>query len=117
MDRKLKLYGLKACDTCRKARKALDAKGVDYDFKDVRDAPPTKKDIEGWSNAVGWETLLNKASTTWRELPEAAKARVGAAEAIALMQQHPTLIKRLIIMRGPTEVYVGWSDATRKAVL
>lgn len=111
------MYGLKTCDTCRKARKALGEKGVDYEFKDVRETPPTKKEIESWSNAVGWETLLNRSSATWRGIPDDAKSDIGEARAIALMQEHPTLIKRPIIMRGPTEVHVGWTEATRKAVL
>jgi Spx/MgsR family transcriptional regulator len=111
------VYGLKTCDTCRKARKALDEKGVAYAFRDVRETPPTRKEIRSWAAAVGWERLLNTSSTTWRALPDAAKADIGEAQTIALMQEHPTLIKRPIIRRGPTEAHVGWSDATRKAVL
>ncbi|MEX0644587.1 MAG: Spx/MgsR family RNA polymerase-binding regulatory protein [Parvularculaceae bacterium] len=113
----LRFYGLKTCDTCRMALKALDAKGVDIAFHDVRADGVTKKQIEKWAKAVGWEALLNKSSTTWRALPEAEKADVGKAQAIALLLKHPTAIKRPVIERGPTEVHVGWSDAVQKAVL
>ena len=113
----LHLYGLKTCDTCRKALKALDAKGVDVAFHDVRAEGVSIKQIERWASAVGWERLLNKASTTWRALPDSDKEGVGKAKAIALMAAHPTLIKRPVIERGSTEVHIGWSDETRKAVL
>ena len=113
----LKLYGLKTCETCRKALKALDINGVEVAFHDLRAEGVSIKQIEKWAKAVGWEKLLNKASTTWRALPERDKDGVTKEKAIALMAAHPTLIKRPVIERGPTEVHIGWSDETRKAVL
>ncbi len=113
----LNFYGLKTCDTCRKALKALDAKGVGVAFHDVRAEGVPKQLVEKWVKAVGWEALLNRSSTTWRGLPDRDKANVDERQAIALMAAHPTLIKRPVIERGPTEVHVGWSDATQKAVL
>jgi arsenate reductase len=77
----------------------------------------TKKQVTGWAKKVGWEKMLNKASTTWRALPDAEKAGVAEAKAIALMTEHPTLIKRPVIERGDTEVYVGWSKDTQAALL
>jgi arsenate reductase len=111
----LSMYGLKTCDTCRMAMKALDVKNVTYAFHDVRAEGVTKAQVEKWAKAVGWEGLLNKSSTTWRELPEKDKASVDEKKAIALMLKHPTLIKRPVIEFG-AEIYVGWSDATRRAL-
>ena len=112
----LDLYGLKTCDTCRKVRKELDAAKVDYDFHDVRDDGVTKAQVARWAKAAGWETLLNKSSTTWRGLSEADRTGVTEARAIALMTANPALMKRPIIERGDTEVYVGWSSETAAAV-
>lgn len=103
------VYGLKSCDTCRKARKTLDAAQVAYAFHDVREDGVTKAQIARWAKAAGWETLLNRSSTTWRALPDADKAGVTEARAVALMAANPTLMKRPIIERGGTEVFVGWS--------
>lgn len=113
----MKLYGLKNCDTCRKAKKALDAAGVDYAFNDVRDDGVAKTQIARWAKQVGWEKLLNKSSTTWRGLGDAEKDGVTEKKAIALMAEHPTLIKRPIIENGPTQVFVGWSEDTQSAVI
>lgn len=110
------LYALKTCDTCRKAIKALKDAGVDFKVIDVRADGVTKKKLEKWAKAVGWEKLLNKASTTWRGLSYEDKDGVNGKKAVALMAAHPTLIKRPVIEAG-AKVYVGWSDATRKAVL
>ena len=113
----LTFYGLKTCDTCRKAKKALDGAHIDYDFHDVRDDGVTKKQLAGWAQKVGWTTLLNKSSTTWRGLPDAEKTGLTEAKAVALMAANPTLIKRPIIERGDTEVFVGWSKQTQDALL
>ena len=79
----MKVYGLRNCDTCRKARKELDATKVAYDFHDVRDEGVTKTQVARWARKAGWETLLNKSSTTWRGLPDAEKSGVTEAKAIA----------------------------------
>lgn len=113
----MNLYGLKTCDTCRKARKTLDAAGVKYSYKDVRADGVTKAQITKWAKAVGWEKLLNKSSTTWRSLSDTEKDGVNEKKAVALMAEHPTLIKRPIIENGPTQVFVGWSKETQDAVL
>jgi Spx/MgsR family transcriptional regulator len=113
----MKILGLKTCDTCRKARKALDNSGVDYAFHDVRESGVTKAQVARWAKKVGWDTLLNKSSTTWRGLVDADKTGLTEAKAIALMTAHPTLMKRPIIERGDTEVFVGWSKETQAALL
>lgn len=112
----MNLYGLKTCDTCRKAIKALKDAGVEFKVVDVRDDGVTKKQLETWAKAVGWEALLNKSSATWRGLPDEDKQGVDQKKAVALMAAHPTLIKRPVIERGPTQVFVGWSDDVLKAV-
>ncbi|MAW80008.1 MAG: hypothetical protein CMI63_07200 [Parvularcula sp.] len=113
----MNLYGLKNCDTCRKAKKALDGAHVRYAFHDVREEPPTKMQIGRWAKAAGWEKLLNKSSTTWRGLSDAEKDGVTEKKALALMAEHPTLIKRPVIENGPTQVFVGWSKEVQDKVL
>lgn len=113
----MKVYGLKTCDTCRRARRALDAANVDYAFHDIRDHEVTIAQVARWAKAAGWETLLNKSSTTWRSLPEAEKAGVTEARALAMMAANPMLMKRPIIERGDTEVFVGWTSSAQAALL
>lgn len=112
----LTLHGLKNCDTCRKAVKALEAAGVAFTVIDVRDDGVTKKQIETWASAAGWEALLNTRSTTWRGLPDRHKIGVDEKKAIALMAAHPTLIKRPVIEAGGT-IYVGWTKDVQDALL
>lgn len=108
----MKLYGLKTCDTCRKAIKALEEAGAEFKVVEVRADGVTRKQIETWAKAVGWEKLLNKASTTWRGLSDADKDNVDEQKAVVLMAAHPTLIKRPVIeARG--KVYVGWTEDTQ----
>lgn len=113
----MKFYGLKTCDTCRKAVKALEGAGADFEFVDVRGDGVTKKQIEAWAKAVGWEALLNKSSATWRGLADEDKAGVDQKKAVALMAEHPTLIKRPVIERGPTQVFVGWTEDVQTALI
>ena len=92
----MNFYGLKTCDTCRKARKALDAAGVKYSYKDVRDDGVTKTQLTKWAKAAGWDKLLNKSSTTWRGLSDAEKDGVNEKRAVALRSRwrHKTSIDR-----------------------
>ncbi|MDZ7629215.1 MAG: Spx/MgsR family RNA polymerase-binding regulatory protein [Parvularculaceae bacterium] len=113
----LDVYGLKNCDTCKRVRKELDAADVPYTFHDVREDGVTKAQVSSWAKSAGWEAMLNKSSTTWRALPDAQKAGLTESKAVALMTASPALIKRPLIQRGPTEVYVGWTDAVKKKVL
>ena len=113
----IRFYGLKTCDTCRKARKALDAAGVDYTYTDVRADGVAKAELKRWAAAAGWATLLNKSSTTWRGLDTAEKDGLTEARAVALMAAHPTLIKRPVIVRTEMDIHIGWSAETQNAVL
>lgn len=94
------IYGLATCDTTRAARKWLDGQGVKHAFHDVREDGLTRPLVEGWVKQLGWEKVLNKASTTWRELPEKEKAGVYEKKAVALLMAHPTLVKRPVLDRG-----------------
>ena len=109
------LYGLKNCDTCRKARKWLAANGVEYRFHDIRADGVTRKQIESWVGELGWETVLNRRSTTWRGLSDADRERLDDSRATALMAQHPTLIKRPVIETGASTL-IGFTKETENAV-
>lgn len=92
------LYGLKNCDTCRKARAWLDQHGRAYRFHDLRADGLDPALLEMLERDLGWEALLNRRGTTWRGLPEAERADVDRARALALMRVHPALIKRPILV-------------------
>jgi Spx/MgsR family transcriptional regulator len=115
MPKPVMIYGLATCDTTRAARKWLDAKKVAYAFHDVREDGLTKPLVEGWVKALGWEKVLNKASTTWRELPDREKAGVDERKAIALMLAHPTLVKRPVLDRNGALMLGFKSDVYAKA--
>ena len=91
------IYGIKNCDTMKKARAWLDAKGVAYDFHDYKTAGIAKEKLKGWSDKLGWETLLNRAGTTFRALPEADKEGLTSKKAVALMMAQPSMIKRPVL--------------------
>lgn len=110
------VYHLKTCDTCRKAVKALQAAGHDPALTDVRADGVDAATLEHWMAAVGRDTLLNTRSTTWRGLDEAARTGLDDAKAVALMTEHPTLIKRPVIEVGGA-VHVGWTKDVQAAVL
>ena len=109
------VYGIKNCDTCRKALKWLDGKGIDYRFHDFRADGLDDRDLAKWISAVGWETLLNRRGTTWRKLPEADREDVDRSRAAGLMLEHPTLIKRPVFDTG-SEVIVGFSAKEQAAL-
>ncbi|MGI9414497.1 MAG: arsenate reductase [Hyphomicrobiales bacterium] len=111
-DASLTVYGLKNCDTCRKALRFLKDGGVGHSFVDVRADGVTRERIASWAEQVGWEVLLNRRGTTWRGLDEADKADVDAAKAVDLMAAHPALIKRPVIEREGA-VHVGFTNETK----
>ena len=105
------LFGIKACDTCRKAAKELSASGIDVIFRDIRDQPLSAENILRFCQAFG-EAAINRRSTTWRELDETA--RLEAPE--SLLAQYPTLLKRPVL-EGPGGLTIGWDAAVRAAHL
>lgn len=104
----LTVYHLKACDTCRKAIKTIKAAGADLQLIDVREDGLPKSELTHLMNSAGWEVLLNRRSTTWRNLDEADKADMTQDKAKDLILEHPTLMKRPVIDTG-TQIYVGWT--------
>jgi Spx/MgsR family transcriptional regulator len=91
------IYGIKNCDTMKKARTWLETAGVAYAFHDYKAEGIDASKLQGWARAVGWEKLLNRAGTTFRGLPEADKAGLDQAKAIRLMVAQPAMIKRPVL--------------------
>ncbi|MEQ8710815.1 MAG: ArsC family reductase [Rhodospirillales bacterium] len=106
----LTIYGLKNCDTCRKARKWLDGKGAEYRFADLRADGFAREDLRRWVESAGWETLLNRRGTTWRGLDDSEKNISDPEAATALMAEHPALMKRPVFDFG-SSVIVGFAAA------
>ncbi len=105
------LYGIKNCDTMKKARTWLEEHGVAYEFHDYKTAGIDRAHIERWVQAVGWETLLNRAGTTFRKLPETERENVTASRAIELMLAQPSMIKRPVLERNG-RIWVGFKPET-----
>lgn len=103
------IYHLKNCDTCKKAIKALEAAGNELTKIDVRADGLNKADLAKFADAVGHDALLNTRSTTWRGLSDADKADVDLQKALVLMGEHPTLIKRPVIIDDNGDITVGWA--------
>jgi arsenate reductase len=103
------MYGIKNCDTVRKARAWLEERGVAYDFHDYKIAGIDEARLRGWVAELGWEKLLNRAGTTFRKLPDAEKADLDAEKAIALMLAQPSMIKRPLLDLGERRI-VGFSS-------
>lgn len=91
------IYGIKNCDTMKKARAWLDSHGVAYDFHDYKTDGIAKDKLKQWSDALGWETLLNRAGTTFRKLPDDEKEGLNETKALALMLAQPSMIKRPVL--------------------
>ncbi|WP_339462113.1 ArsC family reductase [Pseudomonas sp. EA_105y_Pfl2_R69] len=94
------LFGIKACDTMKKARTWLDEHGVSYAFHDYKTAGIDRENLEKWCNEHGWEIILNRAGTTFRKLDEAQKADLDQNKAIELMLAQPSMIKRPVLDLG-----------------
>jgi arsenate reductase len=94
------IYGIKNCDTMKKARAWLDGHGVAYEFHDYKTAAAPKEKLKAWCDELGWETLLNRAGTTFRKLPEADKEGLNERKALALMLAQPSMIKRPVLEVG-----------------
>lgn len=102
------LYGIKNCDTVTKARRWLEAHGVEYAFHDFRQDGLASTDVQQWVDELGWESLVNKRSTSWKALEESARDKMNAAGAVAAILEQPTLIKRPLLDTGK-ERFTGFS--------
>jgi len=110
------IYGIKACDTMKKARAWLETHGVAYTFHDYKAQGVERGVLEGWARKVGWETLLNRNGTTFRKLPDADKTDLDQSKAVALMLAQPSMIKRPVLEAGGALV-VGFKPETYTARL
>ena len=103
------IYGIKNCDTMKKARAWLDKYGVEYSFHDYKVSGIERDRLERWSKKVDWEKLLNRAGTTFRKLPDKDKTGIDAGKAIALMLDQPSMIKRPVLELGGGRILVGFN--------
>lgn len=112
---KLRLYGLKTCDTCRKAHKALEAAGHEVELVDIRADADLPAKLPDWIRRFGPEKLLNRRSTTWRGLSADQQAEAEGGDLVTLLCAHPALIKRPVI-ETPDGAHLGWSKETEAAL-
>ena len=112
----VRLYGIRNCDTVKKARAWLDGAGIAYGFHDYKTQGVDRARLEGWVDRLGWEVLLNRAGTTFRKLPDADKADLDAARAVALMCAQPSTIKRPVVEAGDA-LLVGFKPAEWETAL
>jgi arsenate reductase len=116
-DMAITIYGIKNCDTMKKARAWLDGHGVGYAFHDYKTAGIERERLERWCKKVGWEALLNRAGTTFRKLPDKDKQGIDARKAMALMLDQPSMIKRPVLDLGGGKLLVGFKpEAYSEAV-
>ncbi|MES1200298.1 MAG: ArsC family reductase [Pseudomonadota bacterium] len=108
------IYGIKNCETMKKARVWLETHGVEYVFHDYKVAGVDAKKLQDWTDEVGWETLLNRAGTTFRNLPDKDKTGLTVRKATALMLAQPSMIKRPVLEVGP-KLLVGFKPEIYEA--
>ena len=108
-----RIYGIKNCDTCRKALKWLDLQGISYTFVDIRADGIARKDLVRWQKIAGWEPLVNKRSTTWRNIPVSDREGLKETTSRQLILANPTVMKRPILDLNES-VYVGFKEAEYK---
>ncbi|SDJ45118.1 transcriptional regulator, Spx/MgsR family [Ferrimonas sediminum] len=110
------LFGIKNCDTVKKARKHLESHNTAFDFHDFRELGLSAETLEQWLEKVEWKQLLNTRSTSWRQLSDDDKADINQAKAVTLMLANPTLVKRPVLVSGQT-VTVGFKAAEYDALV
>jgi arsenate reductase len=116
MAKAVTIYGIKNCDTMKKARAWLDARRIAYHFHDYKAAGIEPRVLQGWAREVGWETLLNRAGTTFRKLPDRDRERLTEQKALALMAAQPSMIKRPVLEAGDVLV-VGFRPEVYETAL
>lgn len=112
----IKVYGIKNCDTVKKARTWLESKKIDYQFHDYRVDGVTEKQIKQWIGELGLDAMVNKRSTTWKEMNEETKASLNEKTAVKVFLEHPTLIKRPLLDNGKIR-YLGFKEEDYKKIL
>ncbi len=111
------IYGIKNCDTMKKARAWLAEHGVDYAFHDYKTRGIDRPRLEKWAGLLGWETLLNRSGMTFRNLPEEDRRDIDAKKAIELMLAHPSMIKRPVLELAGGRVLAGFRPDTYESAL
>ena len=109
------VYGIKNCDTCRKALKWLDAESIEYKFHDFRKDGLDQSTVSNWIDEISIDTILNRRGTTWRKLPEPDQASVKTGNAASLLTENPTLIKRPVFDLGAKRL-VGFKEDVQEAL-
>ena len=110
------IYGIRNCDTMKKARAWLEDNHIAHGFHDYKAAGIDRPRLEAWCRKAGWETMLNRAGTTFRKLPDADKAGLDERKAIALMLAQPSMIKRPVLENG-NDLLVGFKPEAYKSAL
>jgi arsenate reductase len=105
----LTVFGIKSCDTCRRARKYLEEHNIEFQFHDLREDGLDIQMLERWTQRIGWARLLNKQSLTWRKIPEVDRNDMTHDKALAAMIENPTLVKRPVL-EGNKFIAVGFSE-------
>lgn len=108
MAKSITIYGIKNCDTMKKARAWLDRRGVAYDFHDYKTKGIARDKLEGWAKKAGWEMLINRSGLTFKKLPEKDKQGLTEKKAIALMLKQPSMIKRPMLELSGGKLLVGF---------
>ena len=103
------IYGIPNCDTMKKARRWLEANGVEYDFHDYKKAGIDKSTLQQWEKQVGWETLLNRRGMMWRKLSDEQKQTINRDNAVAIMLETPSIIKRPVLVKDK-QILVGFDE-------
>lgn len=109
------LYGIKNCDTVKKARNWLELHSIDYNFHDFREQGVDADQLRQWLAELGWEQVVNKRSTTWKQLPAATRDNMDETTAAAAILDQPTLVKRPLLDTG-TQRYTGFKDAMYREI-
>ncbi len=110
------LYGIKNCDTMKKAFQWLDEHGLEYTFHDYKKAGVSQEHLKLWARTVGWRSLINTRGTTWRSLPPEEQTDLSPSKAIQLMVRHPSLIRRPVLVVGE-QIVLGFDPAVFVSVL
>ena len=106
----LKIYGIRSCDTCRKATRWLEQGAREFQFHDIREDGLDIQTLERWSKRISWEKLLNTRSLTWRKIPDVDRSGITRSRALSMMMEHPTLVKRPVLEHHKF-IAVGFSEA------
>ncbi|MDH5734560.1 MAG: ArsC family reductase [Gammaproteobacteria bacterium] len=110
------LYGIPNCDTIKKARTWLDNQGIEYIFHNYKKLGITEKQLKQWIKQLGWETLLNKRGTTWRQLDESVRESVNETTAVQIMMANPSIIKRPVLDTNG-KITAGFTEQDYKKIL